>query len=396
MNRNPSASRRQSGFTLVELMVGVLVGLIATIVMFQVFAVSESQKRTTTGAGDAQQNGVATLFQLERDARMAGFGLNYTPLLGCRTFGWHNPSNSLISFALAPATIVDGAGGTPDSITFIYGNSNQFVVPEKIRTVKTAAYTLKGRFGFNPGDIVVVGQVGQNCTMSQVSAVPTTPVADAADIKLDVGTYVDENGNAQQLDYNRAGGLPAPNNVVYSTWDDAAMTGGRVFNLGRTPTVVSYSIQGNQLVAVDGMVPGAQVVLSDGIVQMQAQYGFDGDGNGQFNPPAAAASVPVINTAVASDQWGDAMPAAAAAADWAKVMVVRIAVVARSITPERVNPATGVCEATTANPVWLAKNPGLGGTPIDVTADPNWQCYRYRLFEVTVPLRNVLWFATPA
>ena len=49
---------RESGFTIVELMVGMLIGLISIVVMFQIFAVSEGQRRTTSGAGDAQQNGV--------------------------------------------------------------------------------------------------------------------------------------------------------------------------------------------------------------------------------------------------------------------------------------------------------------------------------------------------
>jgi hypothetical protein len=28
---------------------------------------------------------------------------------------------------------------------------------------------------------------------------------------------------------------------------------------------------------------------------------------------------------------------------------------------------------------------------MDVTAVPNWQCYRYRVFHLTVSLRNLIW-----
>ena len=87
-------SERRQGFTLVELMVGVLIGLIGTIVIFQVFAVSESQKRTTAGSSDAQQNGVFGLFQIERDARMAGYGMNHMALLGCKINGWYEPGSA--------------------------------------------------------------------------------------------------------------------------------------------------------------------------------------------------------------------------------------------------------------------------------------------------------------
>ena len=78
------------------------------------------------------------------------------------------------------------------------------------------------------------------------------------------------------------------------------------------------------------------------------------------------------------------MPAAPTAADWAQVLAMRLAVVARSGLREKANPATGVCDITTAAPTWS------GGT-LDVSTDPNWQCYRYRVFETTVPLRNMIW-----
>ena len=113
-----TSNRRASrGFTLVEMLVGVLIGLIGTVVIFQVFAVSEGQKRTTTGAGDAQQNGVFALFQIERDLRTAGFGLAHLPLLGCQTNGWNEQTSQAISFPLLPVSIVDGAAGAPDTIT---------------------------------------------------------------------------------------------------------------------------------------------------------------------------------------------------------------------------------------------------------------------------------------
>jgi type IV pilus assembly protein PilW len=55
---------RQHGFSLIEIMVGVVIGLIAVLVIYQVFAAAEGIKRNTTSAGDAQQNGLLSSFML--------------------------------------------------------------------------------------------------------------------------------------------------------------------------------------------------------------------------------------------------------------------------------------------------------------------------------------------
>jgi type IV pilus assembly protein PilW len=398
-NRSAAACRRQSGFTIVELMVGVLVALIATIVMFQVFAVSEGQRRTTTGAGDAQQNGVFSLFQMERDARMAGYGINYAPVLGCAAHGFHVPTGTNIDFTLAPVVITNGVGSAPDSITFAYGNADLFVAPVKLlrtQVTPTELYKVDVRFGFNAGDLVLAAEVGRPCTLAQASFLSETP-GEKDEIKHDSGTYLDVNGIAQPLNYNKPGGLAAPNNIAYTVWKQTTSTGGRLYNLGPRPTVVTYGLDvaRSQLTSTDVLVPGQSFAISDGVVQLQAQYGFDGNGDGRI--ASNAPSVPLINTAPAgaggADQWGDALPAGVTAADWGRIVAVRIAVVTRSLQPEKPDPGTGVCNATTAAPQWLTPVPPIN---LDVSANPDWRCYRYRLFEVMVPIRNMIWFAQPS
>ena len=65
----------QAGFSLVELMVGLVIGLLATLAIMQVFGAFEEQKRSTSGTADAQTNGSVALYNLQRDVRLAGFGL---------------------------------------------------------------------------------------------------------------------------------------------------------------------------------------------------------------------------------------------------------------------------------------------------------------------------------
>jgi type IV pilus assembly protein PilW len=396
--RSKAFSRSSRGFTLVELMVGVLIGLIGTVVIFQVFAVSESQKRTTTGSSDAQQNGVFGLFQIERDIRMAGYGLNHMALLGCQINGWFEPGGAKINFKLVPVEIINGVGGAPDEIRLAFGNSDLFMAPAKFdadANNSQANYKIDNKFGFNEGDLVVAAESGKPCTLGQVSTLPQSD----REIVHNSGRYTNNEGAQVPTKYNKPGGLPAPEGQAYKQWDPVGGTGGRLYNLGAEPTVVTYSIKKNQLVATNSLTPGvagATAELADGVVQLQAQYGFDGDGDGFVSPTAAA--VVDVNLALAGDQWADNMPVAAVGLDWARVIAVRLVVTARSITPERPNPALGTCDATTVQPRWISPAPQANppGIELDVKsafADPNeWMCYRYRTFEVVVPIRNMLWF----
>lgn len=374
--------RREAGFTIVELMVGVLVGLLAVVVMFQVFAISEGQKRTTTGAGDAQQNGVGSVFLIERDARMAGYSLSYRPLLGCLVNGFHEPTNTTFTFRMAPFVIADG-GAAADTVTFATGDTRGFTSPEKLSQdtlTAIAPFRVVNRYGFALGDLMIATETGKDCTLFQVSSLPPVPNVD--NIGRDPANFVDAYGLARQTTFNRAGGVPPA--ILYKAWNGSTGAGTRLLNLGQKPNVITYALQGNQLVALDGLVPGSPpTLISDGIVQFQAQYAFDANGDGSV--ASTEMNSAVLNPGL-GDQWADALPAAPTFAMWQGIVGIRFAVVARSITPEKPN-AAGVCSTTTVFPTWLAK-----GVPIDISADPNWMCYRYRVFEITVPARNLMWF----
>src|SRR5881396_1171641 len=86
--RAPRDRLSERGFSMVELLVAMLIGLIGMIIIFQVFEVSEGIKRSTTSGGDAQQNGVIALYTMERDFKNAGMGFNDTTFVGCNIVGW--------------------------------------------------------------------------------------------------------------------------------------------------------------------------------------------------------------------------------------------------------------------------------------------------------------------
>jgi type IV pilus assembly protein PilW len=147
------------GFGLVEVMVAMVIALLGTIVIFQVFAASEDIKRTSTSGGDAQQFGAIALFTLERDVRLAGYGINNSALLGCSVRAYDELATppELPNFTLAPVQMTTGADDkTPDQITVMYGDSDLIAAPPKIaQNMPSPAATFKvnNRYGFVEGDL---------------------------------------------------------------------------------------------------------------------------------------------------------------------------------------------------------------------------------------------------
>src|SRR5262249_48922042 len=107
-----AVASRQAGMTMVELMVALLLGLITTYFISQVFAIAEGQKRTATFGSDAQVNGSVALHTLRRHIMSAGYGVVSAPsALGCPISGRYGSSGSTTAvptMVLAPLVITPG------------------------------------------------------------------------------------------------------------------------------------------------------------------------------------------------------------------------------------------------------------------------------------------------
>ena len=115
-----SACRRTSrGVTLIEILVGIVIGLIGMLVIFQTISVWDARTRVSTSSGDAQIAGSLAMFNLERDLRLAGmgFGTAGTAELGCTVNAYDNSASAGgANFTLRPVNIVDGdPTGVPDT-----------------------------------------------------------------------------------------------------------------------------------------------------------------------------------------------------------------------------------------------------------------------------------------
>src|ERR1700724_1773395 len=123
----PDLRAHQHGFSLIEIMVGVVIGMIAVLVIYQVFAAAEGIKRNTTSAGEAQQNGLLASFMLGVELANASNGVAraWQTLQSCRT-------NASASTTVRPKPIlITAAPGptSPDQFAVNYSVSNLAIAP---------------------------------------------------------------------------------------------------------------------------------------------------------------------------------------------------------------------------------------------------------------------------
>ena len=326
------SSARQGGFSLVEIMVALVIGLLTTLVIMQVFSVFEGQKRSTTGSADAQTSGSVALYSIGRDMQMAGFGLlsaNDSPL-EC------DPSPTTpAGIDLSPVLITEGAGGSSDTLSIRYGNAPMGGVPTTVTGPPVgAAVPVKTNLACRANDLALVIS-GATCSIKTVVSLPA-----ATTVQLD-----DVTGVASGNDL-----------ACIGAWNQ-----------------ITYSVVGGNL-----MVNGVATI--PGVVSLQAQYGVSND----------AKSNQITQWVNAVDPW--AVPMGIATRN--RIKAVRVAVIARNGQFEKGEVTSACSSETTAAPTGVCAWAGSDASPapaIDLSADGNWQHYRYRVFETIIPLRNVIW-----
>lgn len=352
---------KQNGFSLVEIMVGMAIGLLGMVVILQVFALTESGRQSTSGGGDAQQKSALSMHTIEHDIRMAGYGITAVPsLMGCKINGYNATRNpTSFDFVLAPVVITQGAGNLPDTIAITYSTSAVMNAPASITQDMpnpSAAYKVNNRYGFAPGDLIVIAEEDKECTLGQVTDTPGGGQSD--NVIHNSGQYKNSEGNNVPADYNKPGGV---SNVNYTTT-------AKLYNLGPMPISNVYSIVNNSLNLFTNLTASDETI-SDNVIDLQAQYGVDENDDGVIASTEYKTS---------ADIDGDGKTTGL---EYSKVLSVRFGLIARSTKRE---PG---CNVTTAVPTWA------GGVFNNITANADWRCYRYRVLETTTPIRNLLWTA---
>jgi type IV pilus assembly protein PilW len=343
MHLEPKQSLR--GFGLVELMVGMVVALITSVVIFQVLATADQSRRVTTAGANVQAAGGMAMYFLERDLQQAGLGLGRitTALADCAVGTEDSTLGRTTNFFLRPVSIVDGGASASDQLTAVIGNSGVATGAMQYAGSGTGTLILPSRAGFIENDVIATlrtpGGVGA-CALAQVARLSTNP--------LDV----------YRVDLRTSGARFTPTSAF------TLGAAGEVFNLGARPRVVTYRIDAATSALIADDVLGASAVpleIAPGVVDLQAQYGYDADGSNRIEDSEWTASIPV-------------------GGDWSRVLAVRVAILARASEYSK-DPLPG------ALPTW-------GGSALLAfrpAANADAAHYRYRAYESTITVRNVLW-----
>lgn len=372
---NPPIRSRQhqatSGFSLIEILVGLLIGMLSVIVIMQVFGAFEGNKRTTTGGDDAQVNGSIALYGLERDVREAGYGINAFSLLGCSlSFKTSTDTKTVKLSALAPvvinpatAIVPAGTAGT-DTLLVIFGTSDSSSEGDLIATApSTKSYPITTAKSFAVADYVI----------AQPSARPTP-----CDLALDKVTAV--SGTTLTVDPGNATGLAL---------------GSMVYNMGKALVVRAYAVRGGNLTVCDytayncgdatyttTLDPKVWVPIASNIAGLRAQYGRDTSGIASNKLSGIVDTYDQITPGSTADTSGLATQCA-----WARTLALRVALVARSGQYTKYNAAAGETPSTSTAPTWA----GTASAPIDLSGNAEWKNYRYKTLQTTIPVRNLVW-----
>jgi type IV pilus assembly protein PilW len=341
---------RERGFSLIELMVAVVVGLLGVLAIMSVFVSSEAQKRATMGGADASENALIALVTMERDLRMAGLGLVG---LDCTTTQAHNEKSSPTEISFEPWPVEITRESTSDKVAILYSVSALGNVPVLLAAPlpqSISTLTVTNGDGVVAGDLILVSEGAKPCALLQASG----PAVESG------ANWIIPHDAGEKFPFNSA--------ANFFAGDIAAgfSTGAKVTNMGAMIRR-EYFVQDDKLMmqdmnqpVVSGTNPAA---LVEGVVAMRARYGVDTSGDGYL------------------DSYEDTLPA-----DTRRVVAVQVAVVARG----------GQLEKTAVSPEKLVL--WTGGTVADggaVALDATQQQYRYKVYKTIVPLRNVIWGNNP-
>lgn len=424
--------KTERGLTLVELLVAVALGLITTLIVAQVMINSDAQNRRTTSGTDAQVNGATAMYLLAQNLQSSGYGLiGHSGDRGCPVT-W--PGATAVSangtLRLTPVEIIvpasessKAAGERSVIIRSFSSGSADFAVPRRLSTSTNSVsdgFFVSSTLGLNNDNLLLVSRRDWSgsaawCLMFTASAI------DASTGKIDIGVASSEDdgeSGESSTDLIPTGGYRD---------DTSSLT-----TMGIWPDIREYQINpATNTLEVRRFDRTSQnwvtETVANNIIRLMAFYGMDDNNDGQV------------------DRYTQTSPTDGASG-WARVVNLRVAVVARSgqfefpalvngqrqhatptapqwqvgassttfegaapcVTTEdedgQVTTSLEQCLTITLGPSGAdaaddgGGDDGSGAAPPaaanDGTSRDDWRNYRYKVFDTVIPLRNQVWSPT--
>jgi len=364
----------QSGLSLIELMVALAIGMTVSMAIFSTLLTSQQQTKTTSSVNSRNQAGAFATYQLDQLIRNAGSGLlDYTnivaginvPSYGCALHIAKNGQTLLPASAfpapfntvsgqmrLLPFLIQNGAANASDVLLMMATGGVLSSLPGVLSAAPTASELVMNTLvNYKANDLLLlVGTTLQPCIVSQVqssfSAVETSNRLPLAGEYAHASVAGVDIGDAEQF----------------------------VVNLGQSPKflLLGVSEQDHHLYQYDLLQPRSTTVTNanpnlfiENVYSLQAVYGVDPNDDGDMSDmiwvqPTGAYSYANLSGDPATIQ---------------RIKAVKVALVLRA-------------DARDANDVSDNTLTLFADTAVSQTVSLNDTHYRYRAFEITVPIRN--------
>ena len=400
------SDRAQRGFGLVEIMVGLVIGLIAVLVIYQIYTAAEGFKRNTTAAGEAQMNGLFSTFVLGMEVGNGGAAMAVAApdLASCADPGTYpatDPRHFGESFRPIPVILYDGGGASsPDAFAVGYSMASTFSTTAMFNANAAAGdttYQIQSTGGFHKGDLIVgisnPGGANAPCASSKVtvdpSAVAVPPTCDPADPNktgnciatvtiTHTGTAIAYTGTGlvgSSTLFNM-GPADRAQKVAYRLCDGRAGCPQPPACAPTTPC----SLESVPLLDSNGQLLAAPVgnPLASNIINMKVEYGVDSDLD----------QLGLLDTWVqATAPWDPASMLTGTLTKINQVKAIRVGLIVQS---EQFDKTLGDYTWVMFDcPAHDATCPGrLTGTIAAQVPSGNW---RYRKYETIIPLRNEIW-----
>jgi type IV pilus assembly protein PilW len=411
MNPTLVRNRCSRGFSLIELMVAMAIGLIVTLAITRVMIATDDSKRRSTSTNDTVQAGMYSSFILERAIRQAGTGYTQrlNELFGCRinasktsntpggprllpaTAPFPAPfTNAALDRRLAPVLIEQDAANSGsevrgDVISVLSGAGGKSELPLRAMSFSPAIpphFSIQFAGEYVPGSLVLVGGDRTDATGNPIRDCMVQQVQTVASRQLVLGgDYFSMTGGTVNFSDFPSMSLAhaAQLGVIGPTPEQSNLPLFQMFAVGDDATIFSYDL----LRTGATETANAPQPVSDSVVEMRALYGVDTDldrvHNGWQDPGAAPF------------RYADLTDGSSGALQRLKqINSIRLGLIVRSPLQEKEEVAP--TELVLFRGLTSASGGSLERTR---TLSADERVYRYRVLETVIPLRNMKFAPLP-